>query len=43
MGLVSGYIKFKAIKNGIKAVRNIFRKKAVRDDAVKPYRTRATY
>lgn len=27
MGIISGFVKYKALKNGIKVVRNILRKK----------------
>jgi len=44
MGLISGFIKYKAIKNGIQFVKEALRKKDKKPDpAVKPYRTRATY
>lgn len=43
MGLVGGFIKYKAIKNGIQVVRNVLKRKNKTDSAVKPYKTTATY
>lgn len=39
MGIISGFVKYKAIKNGLKVVRNILSKK----ETTKPRKVRAQY
>lgn len=44
MGIVSGFLKYKALKNGFSVVKNILRKKERKDQTVvKPYKTTSTY
>ncbi len=39
MGIISGFVKYKALKNGLKVVKNILRKK----ETTAPRKVRATY
>ena len=39
MGIISGFVKYKAVKNGVKVIRNILRKKK---ETTAPKKVRAT-